>query len=78
MFTHGDTMRVMAEKYLRLAKTTKDATERSRYFDYAMVYAQLSEQAGRREASESVAAGGTERKDVPERGNVADARPRRR
>ena len=78
MFAHSDAMRVMVERYLRLAKTAKDATERSKYFDYAMVYAQLSEQAGRREASERIAGRGTERRDAPGRGGVADARPHRR
>lgn len=49
MRNHSDTMRAMAERYLRLAKTTKDARERRKFFDYATIYAQLSEQASRRQ-----------------------------
>jgi hypothetical protein len=49
MLNQSDAMRVMAERYLRLAKTTKDPRERSKFFDYAFVYAQLSKQAERRE-----------------------------
>ena len=48
---HSDTMRVMAARYLRLAKTTKDVRERRKFFDHAAIYAQLSEQASRRETT---------------------------
>ena len=51
MLHESDTMRVIAARYLRLAKDTKDRRERSKFFDYAIIYAQLSEQAERREAS---------------------------
>ena len=40
-------MRAMAERYLRLAKTTSEPTERTRFLDYASIYAQLSEQSER-------------------------------
>ena len=75
MFTQSDALRALAERYLRLAKTTKDARERSKFFNYAMVYAQLSEQAERRTTSKAVAGGDRERRDVPERGDAAVARP---
>jgi hypothetical protein len=35
-------LRVLAEKYLRLAKTTADPRERNKFFNYAAVYADLS------------------------------------
>ena len=70
MLNQSVAMRVMASKYLRLAKDTKDPRERSKFFDYAMIYAQLSEQAERREASRPIAGGDVERRDVPERGDV--------
>ena len=63
-------MRVMASKYLRLAKDTKDPRERSKFFDYAMIYAQLSEQAERRQTSRPMAGGDVERRDASERGDV--------
>ena len=43
-------MRAMAERYLRLAKTTSEPTERTKFLDYASIYAQLSEQSERQEA----------------------------
>jgi hypothetical protein len=75
MFTQNDAFRAMAAKYLRLAKDTKDPRERSKFFDYAMVYAQLSERAERRGTSRPMAWGDVERTNVPERGNAAVARP---
>ena len=45
----ADAMRAMAERYLRLAKTTSEPTERTRFLDYASIYAQLSEQSERQE-----------------------------
>ena len=41
--SHGDAMRAMAAKYSRLALETKDPAERVKFFDYAKLYAQLSE-----------------------------------
>ena len=70
MFTQSGTLRGIAERYLWLAKGAKDPEERSKFFDYAMVYAQLSEQAERRESSRPMAWGDVERRNVPERGNV--------
>ena len=69
MFTQSGTLRGIAERYLWLAKGAKDPEERSKFFDYAMVYAQLSEQAERRESSRPMAGGDVERRNVPERGN---------
>jgi hypothetical protein len=51
MLNQCDTLRVMAAKYLRMAKSAADPSERSKFFNYAMFYAQMSEQAERREAS---------------------------
>jgi hypothetical protein len=70
MFNQSDAMRVMAVKYLRLAKNTKDRRERSKFFDYAMVYAQFSKQSEPRETSRAMAGRDVERRDVPERGDV--------
>jgi hypothetical protein len=61
---HGPVMRALAEKYLRLAKTSHSATDRSRFIDYAMLYAQLSEQARRREKTP---VSGSEDHHVPRR-----------
>jgi hypothetical protein len=47
----GDAMRVMAEKYLSLAKTTSDPQARRKFLGYAAVYAELSEQSVRRATS---------------------------
>jgi hypothetical protein len=77
MLNQSGAMRVMAERYLRLAKTTKDPRERSKFFDYAFVYAQLSEQAERRETYKPLAGGETEHRNVPGRGDVV-SRPRGR
>ena len=76
MFSQSDTMRAMAAKYLRLAKDAKNSRERSKFFDYAMIYAQLSEQAERRETSRATA-GDLERRDVPGRRRDTIARSRR-
>ncbi len=51
MAHQSEAMRAMAQRYLRLARTTQDARERSKFFDYAMLYAQLCEQSERRRAS---------------------------
>lgn len=51
MTVHGHAMRALAEKYLRLAKTSDNPRERSKFIDYAMLYAQLSEQARRRDGA---------------------------
>jgi len=55
MLNQSDAMRVMAAKYFQLAKDTKDQRERSKFFDYAMLYAQLSKQAEQRETSTAMA-----------------------
>ncbi|MGH9553204.1 MAG: hypothetical protein ACRD3W_27740 [Terriglobales bacterium] len=44
-------MRVMAERYLRLAKATHAPEERQKFIDYANVYVDLSAQLDRRESS---------------------------
>jgi hypothetical protein len=54
MLKQADAMRAMAERYLRLAKMTSEPTERTKYLDYASIYAQLSEQSERREAPTTV------------------------
>jgi hypothetical protein len=53
----SDALRVIASKYLRLAKDTNDPRVRKKFFDYAMLYAQLSEQSERRGASKATAGG---------------------
>ena len=45
--SYTNTLRLMAEQYMRLAKQATDRTEKARFFDYASLYAQLSEQASR-------------------------------
>jgi hypothetical protein len=67
MFNQSDALRTMAEKYLQLAMDTKDPTERSKFFDYATAYAQLSEQSEWRETSGAMVGGDGERRDVSER-----------
>jgi hypothetical protein len=67
----SEAMRVMAAKYLRLAQGTKDPRERSKFFDYAMIYAQLLEPAERRESSKTMAGGDVERRDASRRGDIA-------
>jgi hypothetical protein len=57
MLNQSDALRVMAERYLRLAKTTENARERRKFFDYATVYAELSKQAARRMTSRRTAGG---------------------
>lgn len=49
MAHQSEAMRAMAQRYLRLARTTRDARERTKFFDYAMLYAQLCEQSERRQ-----------------------------
>ncbi len=70
MLNQSVAMRAMASKYLRLAKGTEDPRERSKFFDYAMVYAQLSEQAEQREASQAAPGGDRKRSDGSEQGDV--------
>ncbi len=65
---HGVVMRALAEKYLRLARTSHNPSERSKFIDYAMLYAQLSEQARRRDGSSPTARrSASEAQDVPGR-----------
>jgi hypothetical protein len=51
MLDQSDTMRVMAERYLRLAKMTEDVSERRKFLDYAALYAELSGKSVRKESS---------------------------
>lgn len=51
MAHQSEAMRAMAQRYLRLARTTQDARERTKFFDYAMLYAQLCEQSERRQTA---------------------------
>ena len=50
MLKQTDAMRVMAKKYLKLARTSDDALERRKFLDYAAMYAELAEQSVRQEA----------------------------
>ena len=49
MFSNADNMRVIADRYLRLAEETTDTQERVKFLDYASVFMELAE----RRASES-------------------------
>lgn len=64
MLNQSDVLRVMAGRYLRMAKSAVDPRERSKFFDYAMIYAQLSEQAERRETLQTTAGKDRERRNV--------------
>jgi hypothetical protein len=50
MVKRADTMRFMAERYLKLAKSSDDALERGKLLGYAAMYADLAEQSVRQEA----------------------------
>jgi len=50
MPTVGKALKDMAEKYLRLAKTTAEPKARKTFLDYAAIYAQLSEQSEHQKA----------------------------
>jgi hypothetical protein len=50
MLNQADAMRVMAEKYLKLARISDDATERRKFLGYAGLYAQLAERSVRQKA----------------------------
>jgi hypothetical protein len=50
MLMQADAMRVIAEKYLKLAKATVEPNERRKFLEYAALYAQLSEQSEQRES----------------------------
>jgi hypothetical protein len=60
--THSDTMRVLAERYLALAKTSDDSEERRKFLGYAAAYADLAKQ------TEEPQLGG---KLAPERGEAS-------
>lgn len=62
MFNRSDMMRVIAARYLRLAKEARDRGKRSSLLDRAMIYGQLSERAKRRKNSRI-----TEHRDVSRR-----------
>jgi len=49
MFSNADNLRVIADRYLRLAEQTTDTQERVKFLDYASVFMELAE----RRASES-------------------------
>jgi hypothetical protein len=46
----ADTMRFMAERYLKLARSSDDALERGKFLGYAAMYADLAEQSVRQQA----------------------------
>lgn len=50
MLTHANVMRAMAERYLRMAQMTSEPEQRTKFLDYASIYAQLSEQSEREES----------------------------
>ena len=44
MVDHADTLRSLAERYLRMAGMTDDHKERRRFLEYAAAYAELLKQ----------------------------------
>lgn len=46
---HSDGLRLLAERYIRLADNASTPAERAKYLDYAQAYYDLSEQVERRE-----------------------------
>jgi hypothetical protein len=67
MFSNADNMRVIADRYLRLAEQTADTQERVKFLDYASVFMELAE----RRASES-----QERRDISEPARSGDSASR--
>jgi hypothetical protein len=64
MFSNADNMRVIADRYLRLAEQTTDTQERVKFLDYASVFMELAERRAsesheRPDISEPVRSGGT-------------------
>ena len=49
MPNHAAALRTLAEKYLRMARTSDDRDERSKFLGYAALYAQLSDESVRKE-----------------------------
>ena len=49
MPNHAEAMRMLAEKYLRLARTSIDPDERRKFLEYATLYAVLADRSGRPE-----------------------------
>jgi len=47
MLKQAAAMRVMAERYLKLARTSDDARERGKFLCYASIYAELAERSKR-------------------------------
>jgi len=47
MLKQAAAMRVMAERYLKLARTSDDARERGKFLGYASIYAELAERSKR-------------------------------
>ena len=48
MATHSDNMRLLAERYLALAKVSVDVEERRKFLDYAAAYADLAKRVEQR------------------------------
>jgi len=59
MQNQSDTIRLMAQKYLQLAKTTNDQKERLKFLSYAAFYADL---AGHRQGATAARETGYEKK----------------
>jgi hypothetical protein len=58
MFSNADNMRVIADRYLRLAEQTTDTQERVKFLDYASVFMELAERHERQDISEPARSGG--------------------
>ena len=50
MPNHAEAMRILAEKYLRMARTSIDPDERRKFLEYATLYAELTDRSERQEA----------------------------
>ena len=61
MQNQSATIRLMAQKYLQLAKTTDNPQERTRFLSYAAFYADLSEQ---RQTTAALSGNDRERKEA--------------
>ena len=50
MPNHAEAMRMLAERYLRMARTSIDPDERRKFLEYATLYAELTYRSERQEA----------------------------
>ena len=76
MVDHADTLRSLAERYLRMASMTDDHEERRRFLEYAGSYAELLKQISSGENKDAHPLKGTSTGgEPPETGPVRECRP---